>query len=91
MQVTKNGITIIYEENQIKEVKRCLDFLKRNTFLTKNFNLKTNVHIDIEDFYNLVDVMISDMIKYSQIDKMINDEDFLKSITSIFIIKWFFY
>lgn len=78
MQVTKNGITIIYEENQIKEVKRCLDFLKRNTFLTKNFNLKTNVHIDIEDFYNLVDVMISDMIKYSQIDKMINDEDFLK-------------
>ena len=78
MQVTKNGITIIYEENQIKEVKRCLDFLRRNTFLTKNFNLKTNVHIDIEDFYNLVDVMISDMIKYSQIDKMINDEDFLR-------------
>ena len=78
VQVTKNGITIIYEENQIKEVKRCLDFLRRNTFLTKNFNLKTNVHIDIEDFYDLVDVMISDVIKYSEIDKMIDDKDFLK-------------
>ena len=78
MQVTKNGITIIYEENQIKEVKRCLDFLRRNTFLTNNLNIKSNIHICVEDFYDLVDVMISDVIKYSEIDKMIDDKDFLK-------------
>ena len=78
MQVSKNGITIIYEENQIKEVKRCLDFLRRNTFLTNNLNIKSNIHIYVEDFYDLVDVMISDVIKYSEIDKMIDDKDFLK-------------
>lgn len=68
-----DGITIIYDETQIDELNKILDFSNTHEFLIKNLK---DIQLNINEFNVLIKNIVTEFIKFEEIRQIIDDADF---------------